>query len=148
MPPQLFSACQVVEAVITADIVQKVLKTTVPTLVDLNIQKNLVGSAMAGSIGIATHLQYTETYTYTDTDARECLMPSAGGFNAHASNIVSAIFLATGQDPAQNVESSTCLTLMEATQQGMALHLNELFCVGILQFPCKASRSQATFARP
>lgn len=36
-----------------------------------------------------------------------------GGFNAHASNIVTAIFLATGQDPAQNVESSNCLTTME-----------------------------------
>jgi hydroxymethylglutaryl-CoA reductase len=62
------------------------LQTTVHSLVDLNIQKNLVGSAVAGSIG---------------------------GNNAHASNIVSAMFLATGQDPAQNVESSNCMTLME-----------------------------------
>jgi hydroxymethylglutaryl-CoA reductase len=62
------------------------LQTTVQSLVDLNIQKNLVGSAVAGSIG---------------------------GNNAHASNIVSAMFLATGQDPAQNVESSNCMTLME-----------------------------------
>lgn len=37
-----------------------------------------------------------------------------GGFNAHAANVVTAIFLATGQDPAQNVESSNCITLMEA----------------------------------
>jgi hydroxymethylglutaryl-CoA reductase len=37
----------------------------------------------------------------------------AGGFNAHAANIVTAIFIATGQDPAQNVESSNCLTIME-----------------------------------
>eukprot|EP00978_Attheya_sp_CCMP212_P047085 scaffold421219_cov56-Attheya_sp.AAC.1 len=29
-----------------------------------------------------------------------------GGFNAHAANIVTVIFLATGQDPVQNVESS------------------------------------------
>jgi len=36
-----------------------------------------------------------------------------GGFNAHAANIVTAVFLATGQDPAQNVESSNCMTLME-----------------------------------
>ena len=106
---------------------------------DLNISKNLVGSAMAGSVG---------------------------GFNAHAANVVSAIFIATGQvrislifslplfslslslslclcvcvcvclslslshtythaaihslihthtpqDPAQNVASSNCITLME-----------------------------------
>ncbi len=37
---------------------------------ELNICKNLIGSAMAGSIG---------------------------GFNAHAANIVTAIFIATGQ---------------------------------------------------
>merc|ERR1712039_541358 len=59
--------------------------------VSTNIQKNLVGSAMAASIG---------------------------GFNAHASNIATAIFLATGQDPAQNVESSNCITLMEETTDG------------------------------
>jgi len=41
-----------------------------------------------------------------------------GGFNAHAANIVTAVFLATGQDPAQNVESSNCITLMEETGEG------------------------------
>ncbi|KAI1788550.1 hydroxymethylglutaryl-CoA reductase [Ganoderma leucocontextum] len=48
--------------------------------------KNLIGSALAGSVG---------------------------GFNAHAANILTAVFLATGQDPAQNVESSNCMTLMK-----------------------------------
>ena len=55
---------------------------------------------------------------------------SIGGFNAHAANIVTAIFIATGQvhavafhgsvlllhysqDPAQNVASSNCITLLE-----------------------------------
>jgi hydroxymethylglutaryl-CoA reductase (NADPH) len=76
----------VAEAIIPGDVVKKVLKTDVNTLVELNIAKNLVGSAMAGSIG---------------------------GFNAQAANIVTAIFLATGQDPAQNVESSNCITLMK-----------------------------------
>lgn len=38
---------------------------------------------------------------------------SIGGFNAHAANVVTAIFIATGQDPAQNVGSSNCMTLME-----------------------------------
>jgi hydroxymethylglutaryl-CoA reductase (NADPH) len=66
--------------------VESVLKTTVSALVELNIAKNLVGSAMAGTIG---------------------------GYNAHAANIVTAIFIATGQDPAQNVGSSNCMTLME-----------------------------------
>jgi len=76
----------VAEAIIPADVVRKVLKSDVDALVELNISKNLIGSAMAGSIG---------------------------GFNAHAANIVSAIFLATGQDPAQNVESSNCITIMK-----------------------------------
>lgn len=76
----------VAEAVIPGKIVSSVLKTTVADLCNLNLKKNLIGSAMAGSIG---------------------------GFNAHASNILTAIFLATGQDPAQNVESSNCITLME-----------------------------------
>ncbi|KAJ1558050.1 3-hydroxy-3-methylglutaryl-coenzyme A (HMG-CoA) reductase isozyme [Nowakowskiella sp. JEL0078] len=79
------------EAVIPAKIVHSVLKTTVEAVVELNISKNLIGSAMAGSIG---------------------------GFNAHAGNILTAVFLATGQDPAQNVESSNCMTLMEKTRDG------------------------------
>jgi hydroxymethylglutaryl-CoA reductase (NADPH) len=76
----------VAEAVIPGRVVKSVLKTTVEALCNLNTKKNLVGSAMAGSIG---------------------------GFNAHAANILTAVFLATGQDPAQNVESSNCMTLME-----------------------------------
>ncbi|KAF1810759.1 3-hydroxy-3-methylglutaryl-coenzyme A reductase [Eremomyces bilateralis CBS 781.70] len=75
----------VAEAIIPGDVVKSVLKTTVEALVEMNIAKNYIGSAMAGSIG---------------------------GFNAHAANIVTAIFLATGQDPAQNVESSNCITVM------------------------------------
>ncbi|KAE9385087.1 hypothetical protein BT96DRAFT_1026701 [Gymnopus androsaceus JB14] len=46
---------------------------------------------------------------------------SIGGFNAHAANILTAVFLATGQDPAQNVESSNCMTLMEPTNNGQDL---------------------------
>ncbi|KAJ3121295.1 3-hydroxy-3-methylglutaryl-coenzyme A (HMG-CoA) reductase isozyme [Nowakowskiella sp. JEL0407] len=76
----------VAEAVIPKNVVLNVLKTTVDAVVQLNISKNLIGSAMAGSIG---------------------------GYNAHAANILTAVFLATGQDPAQNVESSNCMTLME-----------------------------------
>lgn len=76
------------EAIIPAQIVREVLKTSTEALVDVNINKNLVGSAMAGSIG---------------------------GFNAHAANIVAAIYIACGQDPAQSVGSSNCITLMEAT---------------------------------
>ncbi|KAL6211067.1 hypothetical protein ACLB2K_016295 [Fragaria x ananassa] len=87
----------VCEALIKGDIVTKVLKTNVAALVELNMLKNLTGSAIAGALG---------------------------GFNAHASNIVSAVYLATGQDPAQNIESSHCITMMEAINDGKDLHVS------------------------
>ncbi|KAI5923921.1 3-hydroxy-3-methylglutaryl-coenzyme A reductase [Camillea tinctor] len=76
----------VAEAIIPGDVVKSVLKSDVDSLVELNISKNLIGSAMAASVG---------------------------GFNAHAANIVAAIFIATGQDPAQVVESCNCITIMK-----------------------------------
>jgi len=79
------------EAIIKADVVRDVLKTSADALVTLNHAKNLVGSAVAGSIG---------------------------GNNAHAANLVTAAFLATGQDPAQNVEPSNCLTIIEKMDNG------------------------------
>lgn len=87
----------VCEAIIKEEVVKKVLKTEVAALVELNMLKNLTGSAMAGALG---------------------------GFNAHASNIVSAVYLATGQDPAQNIESSHCITMMEAVNDGKDLHIS------------------------
>ncbi|MCD7468405.1 3-hydroxy-3-methylglutaryl-coenzyme A reductase 3 [Datura stramonium] len=87
----------VCEAIIKEEVVKKVLKTEVASLVELNMLKNLTGSAMAGALG---------------------------GFNAHASNIVSAVYIATGQDPAQNIESSHCITMMEAVNDGKDLHVS------------------------
>jgi len=60
----------VCDSIIPARIVHDVLKTSASALVDLNVAKNLTGSAVAGSIG---------------------------GFNAHAANVVTAIYIATGQ---------------------------------------------------
>ena len=60
----------VCDAVIPGHVIQQVLKTSASALVDLNIEKNMMGSAIAGSIG---------------------------GFNAHAANVVTAIYIATGQ---------------------------------------------------
>ena len=71
-------------------------KTSVEAATQLNTSKNLVGSAMAGM--------------------------AAGGFNAHAANIVAAIFIATGQDPAQVVESALHPILSPA-DNGEDLHL-------------------------
>lgn len=60
----------VADATISAAVVQTILKTTVDALVRLGQAKLLIGSSMAGTIG---------------------------GWNAHAANIVAAIFIATGQ---------------------------------------------------
>ncbi len=75
----------VAEAVIKRDIVENVLKTTPERIVEVNNRKNLLGSARSGSMG----------------------------FNAHYANIIAAIFIATGQDPAQIVESSIGYTWCE-----------------------------------
>ncbi|KAG6533786.1 3-hydroxy-3-methylglutaryl-coenzyme A reductase 3-like [Zingiber officinale] len=87
----------VCEAIIKEEVVKEVFKTNIPALVELNKIKNLAGSAVAGSLG---------------------------GFNAHAGNITSAIFIATGQDLAANVESSQCITMMEAVNDGKELHVS------------------------
>lgn len=87
----------VVEAIIPESVVKNVLKSSVHDMIETNRQKNHIGSAMAGSIG---------------------------GFNAHAANIVTAVYLATGQDPAQNVESSNCLTIMEYAEDGQSLYVS------------------------
>lgn len=76
----------VCESTVAASDLRKILKTDAKTLVQCNKLKNMAGSAMAGSIG---------------------------GNNAHAANMVTAIFIACGQDPAQNVTSSNCSTSME-----------------------------------
>jgi hydroxymethylglutaryl-CoA reductase (NADPH) len=76
----------VCESRISEEVLKNLLKTDAKTLVQCNKLKNMAGSAMAGSIG---------------------------GNNAHAANMVTAIFIATGQDPAQNITSSNCSTNME-----------------------------------
>lgn len=87
----------VAEARVPAEMVKKVLKTNVDALVELNISKNLVGSAVAGAIG---------------------------GFNAHAANLVTAVYLACGQDPAQNVESLNCITLMHKDGEDLVISVS------------------------
>lgn len=87
----------IADVVIPGDIVRNVMHTSVQALCDLNVSKNLIGSSLAGSVG---------------------------GSNAHAANMVAAIFLATGQDPAQVVESSNCMTLMEPCNDGQDLYMS------------------------
>jgi hydroxymethylglutaryl-CoA reductase (NADPH) len=73
------------EIYIPRDVVEKKLKTTPEAIVEVNITKNLIGSAIAGSMG----------------------------FNAHYANMIGAIFLATGQDVAHVVEGSLGITVAE-----------------------------------
>ncbi len=78
----------VAEAIVKREVVEKILKTTPEAIVDVNTRKNLLGSIRAGSIS----------------------------FNAHYANIIAAIFIATGQDVAQVVESSMGYTWAEVRQ--------------------------------
>lgn len=73
------------------EIVSEKLKTTPQKMEEVNYRKNLIGSARAGSLG----------------------------FNAHAANIVAAMFIACGQDAAHVVEASNAITTMELTEDGL-----------------------------
>lgn len=73
------------EVILKEKIVKEVLKTTIKDLYDLWLAKNMIGSAMSGSIG----------------------------FNAHYANIIAAFFAATGQDLAHVVEGSLGMTIMK-----------------------------------
>ncbi|GAA0310882.1 hydroxymethylglutaryl-CoA reductase (NADPH) [Halarchaeum salinum] len=81
---------------IPRDIVEERLKTTPEAIAEVNTRKNLVGSAKAGSLG----------------------------FNAHAANVVAAVFLATGQDAAQVVEGANCITTVEARESELYASVN------------------------
>ena len=72
------------------EMIRTVFKTDAPTLFEVNYRKNLVGSARAGAMG----------------------------FNAHAANIVAAMFIACGQDAAHAIDGSTCITTVDRTPTG------------------------------
>jgi hydroxymethylglutaryl-CoA reductase (NADPH) len=74
------------EVLLDAPILHHVLKTNARELVEVQYRKNLLGSIAAGSMG----------------------------FNAHYANVLSAFFIATGQDPAHVVEGSMGITCIES----------------------------------
>ncbi len=78
------------EAILNKNLVKKILKTTPEEIAELVYRKCLLGSIMSGSLG----------------------------FNAHFANIISAIFIATGQDPAHVVEGSLGVTTAEVLENG------------------------------
>lgn len=75
----------VADITIPEEIVEKKLKTTADGIVEVNVAKNLIGSATAGSMA----------------------------YNAHYANMIAAIFLATGQDLAHVSEGSLGITTAE-----------------------------------
>ena len=75
----------IAEATIPKNIVSEKLHTTTDAIVETNYRKNLVGSSLSGTLGA----------------------------NAHAANMVAALYIATGQDPAQVVGGSMTATTCE-----------------------------------
>lgn len=69
------------------DVIRKVLRCSPKALLEVWRNKCLIGSMLAGS--------------------------TSSGANAQCANVVAAAFIALGQDPAQIVSSSSCMTLME-----------------------------------
>ncbi|HOI61470.1 MAG TPA: hydroxymethylglutaryl-CoA reductase (NADPH) [Methanoculleus sp.] len=76
---------------LTDAMIADLLKTDADTLAEANYRKNLVGSARAASLG----------------------------FNAHAANVVAAMFIACGQDPAHVVEGSSAITTVDRVDGGV-----------------------------
>jgi hydroxymethylglutaryl-CoA reductase (NADPH) len=74
------------EILLEAPVLHHYLKTNARDLVEVQYRKNLLGSIAAGSMG----------------------------FNAHYANVLSAFFIATGQDPAHVVEGSLGVTCIES----------------------------------
>ena len=84
------------EVILGRDVVRKVLKTTPEAMVEVNYRKNLLGSAVAGSMG----------------------------GNAHVANVIAAMFIATGQDAAHIAEVTGVTTLeMESKDLYASIYL-------------------------
>jgi len=75
----------IAEALIPKEVVEKRLHASTDSIVETSIRKNLVGSSLSVTMGA----------------------------NAHAANMVAAIYIATGQDPAQVVSGSMTTTMCE-----------------------------------
>ncbi len=82
------------EAILSETILKNVLKTTAKKAYETWLAKCMLGSAMSGSMG----------------------------FNAQYANIIAAMFIATGQDPAHVVEGSLGITTAE--MQGNDLYVS------------------------
>ena len=75
----------IAEAIIPKDVAENRLHASTASIVETSVRKNLVGSSLSVTMGA----------------------------NAHAANMVAAIYIATGQDPAQAVGGSMTTTMCE-----------------------------------
>lgn len=81
----------IAECHISKELCQKYLRTTPERITALNTKKNLIGSIISGGVQSA---------------------------NAHAANMLLALYIATGQDAANIVEGSQCITYAEVDSSG------------------------------
>lgn len=84
------------DVVLPRSLVREKLKTTPEAVAEVNERKTLVGSARAGTLGA----------------------------NAHAANVLAAVYLATGQDPAQVVEGASAYTTASVRDGGDSLYFS------------------------
>ena len=92
----------IAEIIIPKEKIRTILKTSPKKMAEVNLRKHLVASAGAGSYG----------------------------FNSHFANMIAAIYIATGQDPAHVVSGSIGFTLCEL--EGDDLHFSvTLPCVQV-----------------
>jgi len=87
----------VMDALVPKSHLKDVLRVDPDQLIDLNIQKNLVGSSLAGTIG---------------------------GNNCNAANVVAGLFIALGQDVGQIGTSSCCIINMEKDGEDLLVTIN------------------------
>ncbi len=78
---------------VSSVVLDECLKTDAKSMLQVQTHKNFVGSIAAGSLA----------------------------YNAHFANVLSAFFVATGQDPAQVAEAAVGVTTMEAAGDGIRL---------------------------
>lgn len=84
------------EITISSEILTKVLKTTAQTAYEVWLAKCMIGSALSGSMG----------------------------FNAQFANVIAALFIATGQDPAHVTEGSIGMTTTEIVNNDLYVSVN------------------------
>lgn len=84
------------ECIIPKKILKETLKTTASSLYETWLAKCMVGSYASGALG----------------------------YNAHFANIIAALFIATGQDPAHVVEGSTGIVICEERGDNLYISIN------------------------